>query len=288
MTYLFLPFLLLIATVINAQDLHPLEATKGHYATLQQLEAAANSSRFALDKVKYPLTDGNSGNVFVGAEPTYLTSAQVTQLQKSVAFPANSSEQTRAELDFLLEWQKNRTTAQMQRAREIARVGYWPPVEASASGFGYNVSHLFWEYKEVVGKQISQRDYPATSKLLAGVTRDIRIVEFTIKYNLLRARPYHLEPRLQPMARISSPSFASGHTLWAYVQAFTWSHLLPAKRSEFLNIAYEVGESREIMGIHYPSDEEAARVLAHKALQNMWTSSKFQEDLHKALEEWEQ
>ncbi len=50
--------------------------------------------------------------------------------------------------------------------------------------------------------------------------QDMRIMEFTIKYKLLRPRPYHLEPKLQPLVKINSPSFASGHTLWAFVHAF--------------------------------------------------------------------
>ena len=111
-------------------------------------------------------------------------------------------------------------------------------------------------------------------------------MEFTVKYHLLRARPYVLEPKLQPLQIMGSPSFASGHTLWAYIQAFTWSELVPRKRQQFLDLAYEIGESREVMGIHYPSDEEAARVLAHNMLSAMWTNPTFQEDLNAAKREW--
>ena len=114
----------------------------------------------------------------------------------------------------------------------------------------------------------------------------MRLMEFTVKYHLLRPRPYHLEPKLEPLARISSPSFASGHTLWAYIQAFAWSELIPSKRQAFLDVAYEVGESREIMGIHYPSDEEAARILAHRMLSAMMENSNFKTDLEQAKSEW--
>lgn len=85
---------------------------------------------------------------------------------------------------------------------------------------------------------------------------------------------------------MSSPSFASGHTLWAYIHAFAWSELIPSKRKAFLALAYEIGESREIMGIHYPSDEEAARILAHGMLSAMWSNSKFITDLEAAKLEW--
>lgn len=41
------------------------------------------------------------------------------------------------------------------------------------------------------------------------------------------------------------------------------------------------------MGIHYPSDEEAARVLAHSMLTAMWGNPGFQKDLEDAKSEWE-
>ena len=62
--------------------------------------------------------------------------------------------------------------------------------------------------------------------------------------------------------------------------------LAPEKRQQFLAKAYEVGESREIMGIHYPSDEEAARILAHGMLSSMWDNPKFKKEYLAAKAEW--
>ena len=89
------------------------------------------------------------------------------------------------------------------------------------------------------------------------------------------------------MQQMGSPSFASGHTLWAYIQAFVWSELIPKKRAEFLAVAFEVGHSREIMGIHFPSDEEAARLLAHDMLIKMSENPEFLSDLKDAKSEWD-
>jgi acid phosphatase (class A) len=44
---------------------------------------------------------------FAMAKPHYLTTEQVDYLVKSVKFPANSSVQTRQELDFLMQLQKD-------------------------------------------------------------------------------------------------------------------------------------------------------------------------------------
>lgn len=284
--------LLLLSVVLlscnaNTQDIHPLEPISAHYVELQKLDAQPTTERAQLDAITFPTNGSTPGKQYVGIEPSYLTQAQVDQLKTSVQFPANSSAQTRAELDYLLKMQAERTLASEARVLELARVGYWPPLEKDTDDLGSNVEDLIFEYNEVTGNNKSIMDYPNTLKLLSGVTRDMRIMEFTVKYHLLRARPYLLEPKLEQMQTMGSPSFASGHTLWAYIHAFVWSELLPDKRRQFLEIAFEIGHSREIMGIHYPSDEEAARVLAHSMLVNMNKNEQFKKDLAAAKKEWQ-
>lgn len=285
-------FLVLLTTAYGyTQQLHPLAAPKNHYAQLQKLDASPNPQDIAIDKRSFTADQYNSVALsYILMAPAYLTSAQVDVLKTSVEFPANSSQQTRAELDFLLDWQKKRTPEQIHRSAEVlAPIGYWPhiAVQKDHPQYAKNIEDLMFKGREVVGEQCTAINYPATLKLLQGVTKDMRIMEFTVKYHLLRARPYTLEPNLQPLAIMGSPSFASGHTLWAYIQAFTWSELVPEKRQQFLALAYEIGESREIMGIHYPSDEEAARVLAHRMLSAMWENPEFQKDLNAAKAEWQ-
>lgn len=284
-------FLILVqASTIFSQSLHPLEPATNHYKDFQELNIAPNSKRAILDSVTYlPSYYGPVALLYTMVSPAYLSKNQIDNLKNSIAYPANSSDQTKAELDFLLNWEKKRTKEQKERAAEVlAPVGYWPHIDLMKNHeeFEENLKHLFFEGRTILGGQCTATNYPATAKLLRGITNDMRIVEFTVKYHLLRARPYHLNPKLKPLAIMSSPSFASGHTLWAYLHAFAWSELVPAKRKQFLDLAYEIGESREIMGIHYPSDEEAARVLAHGMLAAMWSDPNFITDLKAAKLEW--
>jgi acid phosphatase (class A) len=139
-----------------------------------------------------------------------------------------------------------------------------------------------------MGEQVNAARLPKVATLLKGVMRDMRIMEFTIKYKLLRPRPYHLERKLQPLARINSPSFASGHTLWAFAQAFTWGLVVPEKEKEFTALAEEIRRSREIMGIHFPSDNEAARQVAGRMMQYYLSNAEFQKDLKAAQHEWKE
>jgi len=275
---------------INAQNIHPLEPAKNHYAELMEYSDKPNPARAKLDEIKFPPAKYSSGTlIYTMVAPHYLSPEQVSTLKTSLQFPASSSDQTRKELDYLLEWQEKRTRDQEYRSSNIlAPIGYWPHADVLESHERYaeNLKHLFYEGRTVMGEHVTVENYPATAQLMRGITKDMRIMEFTVKYHLMRPRPYHLEPKLNPLARISSPSYASGHTLWAYIQAFAWSELIPEKRKEFLDVAYEVGESREIMGIHYPSDEEAARILAHKMLTAMLSNEEFRQDLKNAKQEW--
>lgn len=118
--------------------------------------------------------------------------------------------------------------------------------------------------------------------------KEMRVAEFMVKNHFLRARPRQLEPQLKPLKKMRSSSFASGHTLWAYMQAYLFAELMPSKRTELLNLAYEIGYSREILGVHYPSDEEESRKLAHTILSKIWEKAKFRNDFNLALAEWDE
>jgi len=269
--------------------IHEIEPSVNHYTQLQELSGERRQSTAWMDTIVFPPEKYNNNSIlFALTKPVYLTTNQVDFLVKAVEFPANSSEQTRAELDFLLKLQKKRTKEQTERVLALAEIGYWPDVNYVSTHPSYkkNLEYLFFESKEIMGETSSSENYPETSKLLQGIMNDMRLMEFSVKYHLVRARPYQLELKLQPLKTISSPSFASGHTLWAYIQAYTFGELIPDKRGDFIELAYEIGLSREIMGVHYPSDEEAARQLAHRMLMLMWHTEKFQEDFSKAKKEW--
>ena len=284
MKLLFTTLCLLPFIISHAQKIHPLEPVSGNYKELSMLSASPAPGQEELDKITYPKNAKTSGIQFVGRDPSYLSQKQVEQLKSAVKPPANSSEQTQAELDYLMDLKLNRTQSQKTRALEIAPVGYWPPLEKGDAG--YKIQDLYWEYEQITGKNINPEDYPHTTRLMEGINRDGRIIEFTLKYHFNRPRPYHLEDDLSPLATISTPSYPSGHTLWAYLQALTWAEIHPEMRLDFLEIALEVGVSREIMGIHYPSDEEAARQLAHQMLSIMMGNEEFVRDLEKAKAEW--
>lgn len=50
--------------------------------------------------------------------------------------------------------------------------------------------------------------------------------------------------------------------------------------------ADEVRWSRELMGIHYPSDNEASRIVGWYLLKYWYINPQFVKDMNKAKEEW--
>lgn len=241
-----------------------------------------------MDTIPYPSAEYGSSFVYMLVKPYYLSDSQVKTLSESVKFPANSSDQVRKELDYMLDLQSKRTSEQIKRVEFLGDIGYWPSINKVPSHPSYeeNLRNLFFEGSELMGEHINAKNFPGVSRLLQGIMQDVRIMEFTIKYKLLRPRPYHVEPKLQPVTKINSPSFASGHTLWAFVQAFVWSEVVPEKQKEFIALAEEIRRSREIMGIHYPSDNEASRQISFAMLQCYRKNEAFQKDLKEAIAEW--
>jgi acid phosphatase (class A) len=280
--------ILLFAEFIAFSQKRQLAAVTGHYETLQQFSNTPNSSRAWMDTIKYPPAEYGASIVYLLIKPYYLSESEVNALTESVNFPANSSNQTREELNYLIDLQSKRTPKQIQRVEYLANIGYWPSANLISSHNSYqqNLKDLFFMGREILGESVSAKTSPKISRLLQGVMQDMRLMEFTIKYHHLRPRPYHLEPQVHSLARINSPAFVNGHTLWAFLQAFTWSEIVPEKQSEFVALAEEIRRSREIMGIHYPSDNEGARQVADRMLRYYFKNNMFLRDFKEAVAEW--
>lgn len=272
----------------QAQFIHPLEPIGGRYKTLDALNPQPSAERAWMDTIAFPWSEFGKGALSNSLWRTYyLSPGDEAQLPALIRYPANSSEQTRAELDYLLDLQAKRTPDEIKRAEYIANFGSWPDlINPTDSNFAENLRELFYIPSPVIGAWYNPDNFPATTQLLLHCIQDIRLTEFRLKRYFKRARPYHLEPRLQPLARIHSPSFASGHSLWSFTEAYVFSEIIPAKRDEFLQRAEEVRWSRELMGIHYPSDNEASRVIGWHLLDDWCHNPQFIADLEKAKAEW--
>ncbi len=286
-----LPLVVVASTMINAplyaQSVHPLEPISNHYKSLAAMSPAADPANERLDTITFPWSEYSKGALANSLMRTYyLSKEDEEKLPGYIKYPANSSLQTRAELDYMLQLQAKRTREEIRRAEYIANIGSWPniinPLDAD---YAENRKQLFY-IAGPVGDWFNDQNFPAITQLMLHCIQDIRVTEFRLKRYFKRPRPYHLEPRLYPLARISSPSFPSGHTLWSFTEALIFSEIIPEKRAQFIKMAEEVRWSRELMGIHYPSDNEASRNLAWHLLTSWYKSPAFVADMEMAKIEW--
>lgn len=200
--------------------------------------------------------------------------------------PANSSAQTRAELDYLLQLQSQRTPEDERASAYYAGVYYRTaiqPGDKDYSKFRRNLFHI----GRSIGTWFHPDSLPLTAMLVANAWKDAEYYIWKYKNYFLRIRPYKLEPQLKNLEETNWAAYPSGHATNSYVNAYLFSELLPEFSSFFIKDAYDMAHSREIIGVHYPSDSESGRVLAFQLVKKLMANKDFRKDFEAAKAELE-
>lgn len=183
--------------------------------------------------------------------------------------PARDSAITKAELTELHRIEASRTPAQVAQA------------EADDS------EEDIFIFKTVLGPNFTAEAFPATATLSEHVRKDESAASGPLKNIYRRPRPYQVDKTLHPVCPLNPEptSYPSGHSLSAYLLAFTLVQLVPEKRQQILARAEEYVHSRLICGVHYASDTETSREVAYAIFGSLAASPRFQHDLSIAREE---
>ena len=87
-------------------------------------------------------------------------------------------------------------------------------------------------------------------------------------FNQLRpyelAREYGIDFEYDKLETIQNRSYPSGHTTQAFYIATKLSRIFPDLKKQLFTVAHMVAESRIDSGVHFPSDNEAGKLLAAK------------------------
>jgi acid phosphatase (class A) len=254
----------------------PLPPAPGEYADLLRLSAAPQPSHAGLDSIVFPIDKMSKG--FYRALKLRAVYIDVPVDKFSVPdVGSNSSPRTRAELDYLLKLQDQRTAELVNAAQQIAGVSFNPFIHPSDSNYKYYRRNLF-HIGHSMGKWFSESNFPKTADLIANVWQDQLYYMWSLKFRFNRERPNALDPNIRNLENTMWPAYPSGHATFAYTNAFLLEELFPQYKDVIHKDAYDCAHSREILGVHFPSDSEAGRILARQIINEMFKSEKFIKD----------
>jgi acid phosphatase (class A) len=253
------------------------------YQKTGKLDARPRSSFASLDSIKFPIDRMSKGFYRALKLRAVYIDVPVEDFRLP-DFPANSSLQTQAELDYLFQLQQTRTDAMIDSARAIAGVSFNPFIHYSDSNYNYYRKNLFFIGRSM-GEWFNERNLPKTADLIANVWQDQLYYMWSFKIKFNRARPNAMDKRIRNLEQTMWPAYPSGHATFAYTNAFLLMELLPEQSKTFYADAVQCARSREILGVHFPSDSEAGRILARQLIDRMKKSKKFLNDLSAAKEE---
>jgi acid phosphatase (class A) len=261
---------------------HPITPARGHYARLAALDPKPAAPDLPIDARRFE-TNPKFIEKVEHLEPEFLHVP--LEIFRLPSCPANSSKQTRGEIDYLLRLQAQRTELEGQRALYFAPFGYSTSMKHDDPEFESQQLNLFYVGRSI-GTWFNPRDLPITADLIGRVWRDASHYMWRLKFKYARIRPYIIDPSLKNLESPNWAAFPSGHAFYAHMLAYLYSELAPEFSDIFLKDARDIAHSREIIGVHYPSDSEASRVFARQFVDLLLNSEKFQPEFEKVKAEW--
>lgn len=156
----------------------------------------------------------------------------------------------------------------------------------------YGLATILTEFEEAFGMKITPEDTPEIYKVLLNGTATCDSICKVAKRHYMRRRPFMVfnEPTLYPEDDENlrkNGSYPSGHTLLGWSSALLMSEINPDRATELLKRGYRYGENRLVVGAHWQSDTDAARLAASAAYAKLHTSETFLEQMKKAREEFQ-
>jgi len=280
-------FILAVFAALNltAQQKKELTPARGHYKELAAFNVTPKSANEESDKLKFPF-DAAVAERRLSLKPYYLTNAKAEDFNIPNP-PANSSEQTRAELNYLLGLQTQRTKLDTDASLIMANIYYnlrAKPEDSTYSQYRQNLFHI----GRSVGTWFNPENLPVTADFMAHVWQDASYFIWTFKYKFLRVRPYVLDTLINNLEETNWAAYPSGHAANSYVNAFVYQELAPQFTDIFIKDAYDMAHSREILGVHYPSDSESSRILARQLVNKLFENERFKKDFAAVQKEWKE
>lgn len=158
----------------------------------------------------------------------------------------------------------------------------------------YGLNRLALIMGPVIGVSMSSARTPKLIRLIYHVGETGSKSTQYAKMTFMRKRPFmqmgeHTWGRYDDEAELSTPtnsSYPSAHSAFGWAVGLVLAEMLPQLQDTILSRAYQYGQSRVIVGAHWQSDVEAARLTASAAVASMHNTTEFHTDLQAAREEY--
>jgi len=152
-----------------------------------------------------------------------------------------------------------------------------------------SVGYFMQRFGEAMGVNMTPENCPAIAKYLSKTFSTAKQANSKAKDFYARVRPYNQFHEDTPIKRSQSPtdntSYPSGHTCRAWSSALALVAIDPDHQDAILKVGYDYGQSRVILGYHYQSDIDAARLVASTGIARLMSEKSFQEDMAAAKAE---
>ncbi len=273
----------LIAVASYAQTQRTLTPARGHYKQLESFDPKPKGSNEQIDKLKF-ITPKEEVERRLSLKPIYLQNVSVDDF-KIPDVPANSSAMTRAEINYLLALQKYRNEEEIKECLYMADIYYNLRIKPGDSDYPRYRRNLF-HIGRSIGSWFNPETMPVTADFMARVWQDASYFIWSLKFKYARIRPVVIDPAVKNQQETDWAAYPSGHASNSYINAYIYQELAPEFTDVFIKDAYDMAHSREIIGVHYPSDSESARIFARQFVNMLFKNEKFMKDFQEVKKEW--
>ena len=158
--------------------------------------------------------------------------------------PTNDGEITKREILYVSELTKNRTNSQVDLIKLVDN----------------EPTDLYHKTLRKLNLEFPEKIFDKSWNILKPIIKNLKH-----KHN--RPRPYQLAEKygipinLLDSKTAQTPSYPSGHTAYAALGAYILAAKYPQFSEYFFDKVQTAGMARMLMGVHYPSDNEASMII---------------------------
>lgn len=150
--------------------------------------------------------------------------------------------------------------------------------------------YFLQRFGEVIGRKMEPSTYPELFRLFSRLHLTEQQAGASAKKFFHRVRPYQQFKEPTSVPQHENPqdftSYPSGHTHASWLVGLTLTAIDPEHTEQIMKVAYELGQSRVIVGFHYQSDVDAGRIMGSVTFARLCADASFQKMLEKARKEF--